>query len=236
MDYVFTLMRGNHYQINDNIIINHPTLNEIWEFGEQRYYTMINSIVKTPSDCMWQLDELGIDYEEIDEFDFFAMTASSLHIEDTKIIFGDLDFTSFEAGRNTLNDELVLFNKDGVVIDRAIYQKMTDFIREMHHITKNTVHAGNAITKKVLIEEQRDEYLRSEDSDYKPLLPDLIMALTNCSDFKYSFYDIWDLPIYIFTSSAIRTQKQLQYNNLMTGVYSGNVDVSKINKSELKWI
>lgn len=236
MDYVFTLMRGNHYQINDNIIINHPTLDEIWEFGEQKYYTMINSIVKTPSDCMWQLDELGIDYEEIDEFEFFAMTASSLQIEDTKIIFGDLDFTSFEVGKNTLNDELVLFNEDGVVIDRAIYQKMTDFIREMHHITKNTVHAGNAITKRVLIEEQRDEYLQSENSDYKPLLPDLIMALTNCSDFKYSFYDIWDLPIYIFTSSAIRTQKQLQYNNLMTGVYSGNVDVSKINKPELKWI
>jgi hypothetical protein len=42
---------GEHYKITDNVIVNNPSLREIKEFGERKYYSMVSTITANPSAC-----------------------------------------------------------------------------------------------------------------------------------------------------------------------------------------
>lgn len=44
------LFRGEGYKINDKILIRQPTLEEIVDFGEQRYFGLVRTICSTPAD------------------------------------------------------------------------------------------------------------------------------------------------------------------------------------------
>lgn len=64
----------------------------------------------------------------------------------------------------------------------------------------------------------------------------MVSALTNSDGFKYRYDDVWTLPIGVFLDSAKRVQKKLNYTHLMTGIYTGNIDVSKVKKQEYDWM
>lgn len=41
---------GDDFVINDKIKIHQPTINEIVEYGEQKYFSMLHTITAIPSD------------------------------------------------------------------------------------------------------------------------------------------------------------------------------------------
>ena len=47
--------RGSPYVINDRIKILQPTLGQIADFGEQRYFNMVHTITAISSDMKYQL-------------------------------------------------------------------------------------------------------------------------------------------------------------------------------------
>lgn len=237
MNFENELFRGKDYKLNDSIIIKQPTLGEIFDYGEKEYYSMLSQFLAVPSDCKFQLFDMGIDYEEIDDFDFFVVTSGGFQDSKVDILIDGVDFTNLGVFRDESNGNILLKdNSSDAVIDRAIFSIITEYLRSMHFFKKNTEVAGNEATKAFLIEEQREAYKESCNKEYESMLIPLITALTNCSDFKYNYHTVWDLPIYVFMKSVMRVQKAINYSNLMTGIYSGNIDMSKIKKSELQWL
>lgn len=103
-----SLYRGLDLHINEDIVIHQPSLGEICDFGEHNYYSVVQTITSIPSDMKSQLDDIGVDYEKISDFELFILLIKTLNKEDTKLIFGDLDFGKFEIYKNNLNDETVL--------------------------------------------------------------------------------------------------------------------------------
>ena len=89
------IYRGDSLWINDHIIVRQPTLAEIADFGEERYFTTISALCGTPSDYMVALDDLGINFEDITEFQMFIMISKQILQEDTKILLGDLSLSDF---------------------------------------------------------------------------------------------------------------------------------------------
>ena len=64
------LFRGEGYKINDKILIRQPTLEEIVDFGEQRYFGLVRTICSTPADRKVEIwDKLHVFWEKIDEYD-----------------------------------------------------------------------------------------------------------------------------------------------------------------------
>ena len=125
------LFRGKDYEINDRIKIHHPTLNDIVDYGEQNYYGLVSRLTSIPSDYKGQLDELGFDYEEVAEFDLFILICKGLNVEESKILFGDLNFANLNLFKITNTDEPVLYNEEqDFTIDRAIYEVIMEFIRK----------------------------------------------------------------------------------------------------------
>ncbi len=231
------LFRGKDYVINDKIKIHHPTINDIADYGEQNYYGLVSRLSGVPADYKVQLDSIGIDYEEISEFDLFALMCKGLTVEESKILFGDLNFENLKLVQHVQTDEVMLYNyEQDFVIDRVIYELIADFIRKINGFEKNNEVAGNKYTKKILIEEARLAQERNKNKPYKSNLVPLISAMVNSAEFKYNHNNVYDLPIYVFMDSVKRIQKIRNYNYLMQGAYSGNVDIKKISKDELNWL
>ena len=231
------LFRGEGYKINDKILIRQPTLEEIVDFGEQRYFGLVRTICSTPADRKVEIwDKLHVFWEKIDEYDLFISLFQTLQKSEVSILFGDMDFTTFKLGTQTGLPDLVLKNKDQVVIDRAIHKLMTDYLRQIHKLKKNVDTGFNDATRKIMIEDDRDEMALQMQKPFQSLLLPLISSLTNCPEFKYRWDDVWTLPIGVFMDSVERVQKHKSYNYVMPGIYSGCVDMKKLDKKELHWM
>lgn len=231
------LFRGEGYQLNSKIKIEQPTLGDIVDFGEQRYFGLVRNICSTPADRKVEIwDKLHIFWEQMDEYELFLSLFQTLSKTDVSILFGDLDVASFKLATRSELSDFVLINKDRVVIDRAIHQLMTDYLRQIHKLKKNVDTGYNDATRRIMIDDDRDEMLMQMQKPFKSLLLPLISSLTNCSEFKYRWDDVWTLPIGVFMDSVGRVQKYKSYNFVMHGIYSGCVDLKKLNKRELHWM
>lgn len=106
------IYRGEDFIVSDNISIHQPTLDEICNYGERNYFSMIYTLVSTPQSMKVQLWDMGIDYTEITPYElFYSMIYKILSKEQTKLVFGDLDFQKFKLYKRNDNDEVYLNQK-----------------------------------------------------------------------------------------------------------------------------
>jgi hypothetical protein len=233
------LLFGKDFEIDDKIKIHHPTLKEIFDFGEQKYMQIVSLLTSTPADFKSQLFDMGIDYETINEFEFFMTISDDLQVCDTNLIFGDIDISKFKAALNKEINEKVLIDMDsGAVIDRLVYLKTTEFLRKIMNFKKNTERAANPLTKQVMIELHKKDMEANSKKPYKSTLCTLISAMVNSKEFKYDYTTVLNLPVYTFMDAVQRIQKIKGYEGLVTGMYSGNIDISKIQGKDkiLNWM
>ena len=232
--------QGMDYVINDNIKVRHPTLGEICDFGEAKYYSMATALTCNPSAYKVALHDMGIDFDTLGDFDFFIMMSQSLTPESTEILLGDLDLSKLIAGKNNETDELVLCREvDGepqVVIDRALYVQLTDYLRKIHGFEKKVEKPADEHTKKYLIDRERKRLKRQQNKPIESVLKPLISSLVNQAGFKYDYTTVWDLTLPAFNDSIARIQKFLHYTQTMMGAYAGTVDLKHVNKTELNWL
>ena len=67
-----SIYRGRDIKIAPKIIITIPTLNQIEEFGEKRYFNAIHTLTAVGADLKWQLwDYYQTDYTQIEDYDLF---------------------------------------------------------------------------------------------------------------------------------------------------------------------
>ena len=66
------IYRGSDIPITNKIIVIQPTIDQIIEFGEKRYFQTVHCLTSVGADFKWQLwDYYGIDYTQIDDFELF---------------------------------------------------------------------------------------------------------------------------------------------------------------------
>lgn len=66
------IYRGSDIRITDKIIVMQPTIDQIIEFGEKKYFQTIHTLTGVGADFKWQLwDFFEIDYTTIDDFELF---------------------------------------------------------------------------------------------------------------------------------------------------------------------
>ena len=68
------IYRGSDIRITDKIVVIQPTIDQIIEFGEKRYFSAVHTLTSVGADLKWQLwDYFGIDYTTIDDFELFKL-------------------------------------------------------------------------------------------------------------------------------------------------------------------
>lgn len=231
------IYRGSPYIINDRIKILQPTLGQIADFGEQRYFNMVHTITAISSDMKYQLSKMGLDYEEVKDFDLFSIMIKQFTPEDTCLLFGDIDFSKLEDYENEQNGLPVLYDPvSELKIDINIYNKIVDYLRQVHMIAKKEEFAANKLTKKILIEESKRKYEESKNKEYESTLVPLISALTNHPGFKYGHGSVWSMPINAFMDAVQRLQVIQNVDNMLRGIYAGTISSKGINQKDLNWL
>ncbi len=242
-----SLFLGFDYQINSKITIHQPTIKEIVAFGEASYYQMVQRLCLTPSDMKSELDSIGKDWEKVSDFELFMMMVQDLPKAKTAILFGSqMDFSKMQQFRNMQNGEICLCEvnemtqpiKNGIVIDKLIYEKIASYIRRIHGFKKHTDIAANKYTHKYLVDEdrQKKKRLQTNHEEHHSLLLPLIITLVNTEEFKYNSKTIQDIGIYELTASMMQIQNKKSSLALLQGSYSGMIDTSKIDKKHFNWI
>jgi hypothetical protein len=186
------------------------------------------------------LDDMKLDYMQIEDFQLFMMMCQSLTPDKTKPLLGDLDLREFKPYQLTDSEEVVLANgkvdKDGkpIIINQIIYDILTTYIRKMHGFKKQVDKAANAITRKVLIDDERKNAQRNKDKTYKSFLVPLVSSLQGRQGYTKDY--ICNMGLYEFMNQINRVQIIVQADAALGGMYSGFVDTKKMDKTVLDWM
>ena len=211
-----------------------PTVREILE-DEFTYYDIISSLTASPFQYMVQLDDIGVDFTTVTDYQLFMMLFTVYVKSDLSIVFGDLDISDFMV-KNKGNGFLYS-PKNNIEINEKVYYDIVNTIRAINLLEKVKYKPGNESARKYLLEKERKNQKRNAKKKREPYLEKLVIALVNTSEFPYDYDSCMDLSIYRFNQSFKQIQHKIGFDNTMIGVYAGTVDVSKLNnKDTLSWI
>ena len=205
--------------------------------NETDYYTLISMLTSDPVDMMVPLDDAGIDFTTINDYDLFLMLFMSMREQDTSMIFGDLDLSGFTTAVNEKNDMVVLYNRErGIVIDRGIQNQIATCLREIHGLERNFKTPANEEAKRYMIERARSKARRHKRKEAESQLEPLIVAMVNTEQFRYGYAEVRDLSIYQFNRSVRQIINKVEYEHRMHGVYSGTISIKDLNPKDLDWV
>lgn len=230
-------IKGENYHINDKITIYLPTVEEVALFGEDLYFHVLNIFVRRPYDLMVELDESGIDYQTITDWELFSRSITAIPVEFTCVLFGKLDFTKFVRVKDVEKDMYVLVNieNQSFVIDEAIYIQMARFLRYMHFINEKVQYdVGNSIAKTFLMERMKRKRqkllkdIKNGKHKYHSQIADMIKYCVNNSGFKYNYDSVMKMKLNLLYESYFFIIHGDERRAILGGIYNGTVDTDKM--------
>ena len=127
-----SLLKLSSIDIVPKLSIRIPTVGEILE-DEEHYYSLVSSLTATPFQYMVQLDDMGIDFTTITDYELFIMLFPLYCKSDLSILFGDLKTSDFDVYMNQENNSKFLYSpSNNIIIDELIYNDLTDTIRKIN--------------------------------------------------------------------------------------------------------
>lgn len=232
------ILIGDDIVINDFITLKQPKVGDVIDFGEQHFFNVFYSLCSIPSNYKSVLWDMGEDWNKMSDWQLFLNLVKGVTLEDTKLIFGDLDFSKFQMYQKNDSEEIVLVDiETNHMIDEQIYLSFIDIIREMTGITVKREKAANKVTKMALIEEDRLNRLHPpKTGDDEPFLFSAIVSLVNTEEFPYTYKSVREITIYQLMKSFYQIQNKKSACALYQGSMSGFIDMSKVDKKNFQWI
>ena len=235
------IYRGEDFVISKHIILHQATLNEICDYGERDYYSMIYNFTATPQSLKVQLWDMGIDYTEITPYQLFYQLLYKMYSQEkTSIIFGDLDFSKFQLMQRKDDESILLYQEidgESVIIDEYTYNIIIDYLCKSHFIERDLKVPMTKSAKMILIEDAREEMEANKNKEYHSTLKNLVSAMINSEGFKYNHSQVWGMKINAFMDSVKRIGKIKNAQLLLQSGYSGfGVNLKEINNKQLDWL
>ena len=254
------LFYGDDFMVNDFITIHQPTIGDILEFdkqyGESSFWTMLNVFTANPTSYrlfLWK--DMNIDWTFLNDYQLFMILYQTLSIEQTRLIFGDLDFSKFEIytqpeeNWTNIDDKGItdiikvlrnstLYNPENELeLDEDSYNVIAYYLRSAFNMFPKIEKAKDRTTKEWMIEEEEMKLRNRKDveSSTSYLLP-LISGCLNHPGFKYKKNELREVGIVEFMDSVQRLQIYESTTALLRGMYSGFMDTSKIYKEQFNFM
>ena len=227
---------GDDYVINDQIKILQPTIKQIADFGERDFFSVVHTVTAIPSDMKAILDDMGLDWMEVDDFELFAMLSQTLTPDRTSLLFGDLDFSKLKLFNHPqIEGEIILADiETGIRIDKMIYLRIVSYLRKAFNITPKIEKAANKMTKKILIDEDRNRMQQNKDKPFKSFLLPMISSVKVKQGYTKEY--VLNMGYVEFMNDIARLKVIHNADHLLSACYAGTIDMKKINKSELNWM
>lgn len=235
-----------------SITIYQPTIGNIVEFGEKNFYSTLNLFCCNTSSykvVLWDSDPM-IDWNEISDFDLFISLYKNINPDASKLIFGDLDFSTFElCGKHNPASETeeytpTLYSSSlGIEIDETVYQHIHQYLQNVFNIFPEEKYTKDPFLKKWWVDKERRELSKEKEDIAKgkkdadsSALQSIISACINHPGFKYNLEELKMINVCQFYDSVARLQVYESSTACLKGMYSGFVDGSKIKPEEYNFM
>lgn len=239
---IFNMLYSDRIDIIDKVSVAIPTVGEILD-NENEYYTYLSMLTAMPIDYMVMLDELGLDFSKVSEYELFLILFPYIQDEYVKgtvgsrLLFRDLDISKFRIAQCEDTESFALVDTtNDIIIDRTVQAKIASAFRKIHGIKKDIRKPANVEARDYMLEVARRKIKRSKMTKEQSQLEMSIVALVNSSEFKYDFKTVRDLTIYQFNESLRQVIKRVDYDKYMYGVYSGTISTKDMSKDDLNWL
>lgn len=227
---------GEDCTIN-GITISIPTIGDILEIGESRFYQAVSPFLNNPTSVRVLLyDAFKMDWNKTKDIEvFYIMLQMVKDKEPLKLLFKDISFDDFQltnAKKNELEKDykwlaLVSPSQD-ILIYEDQYLEIAEFIRTMLNIHPKIEKAKGKTTKHWMLQEDRMKAKQNQNKENKSTLLPLVSACINHPGFKYKLEELKQVNICQFMDSVNRIQKYEQGIAALHGIYGGMISAKDI--------
>ena len=222
---------------SNGITIRQPRISDFVTYGEKTVYESVMPFISNPTSLRVQLWEINIDWNKITDYQLFSLLITNCNNEFTEHIFGDVDFSKFKMKPQGDINNFILHNEEqNIIIDENIYTCMAKYIQAMFCITLKTEHVKGRFNKEDTIREEKFELAHGKNKNAGANLSTMISFCVNHPGFKYKLEELENIGIYAFMDSVNRLQIYESTSALMSGMYSGFCDTSKIDKEQFNFM
>lgn len=222
--------------VTTDISICVPTVGEILD-NEDEFFDVVSTIVATPYDMMVQLDDAGIDFTKINDFELFCLLFPRLQQLDTHLLLGSLNLSEFQPAVDEKDGKLFLVDPNtDTRIDRVVHDRICNQIRRMLHITKEVKTPGNEEARQYMIKKARKKQKRLGKKKPESQIENFVIALVNTEQFPYTYETVRNISILQFYASLNQIVHKIKYDNTMVGFYAGTIRLEDIKTDDRTWI
>ena len=227
--------------LKGKLTIYSPTLGQVIKMGQTKFYMGINPFITNTTQYRLPLWEMGVDWNDLSDFDLFCMLLHSGVDKDvTDVIFGEeIDWSKFALFARVKEDgteERILYNEESdIEINELMYFHISQYIRKMilrspdEKITKDSTLKNMYIMQdKRHRANEQDKKEKGEDTSFS--IQSLISACVNHPGFKYKKSELMEIGLNEFYDSVRRLQIYESSVASMHGAMGGMIDAKKLPK------
>ena len=240
-----SLIGRRKYKINEDISVYIPTIGEIrgdCDEDEIGYQEMVNLFMVTSTNYMVELDNMGINFENISDWQLFGMLFSGLNGRNLSLLFGVDAIANFQMQMCNEDNSIfyIIDEKANIKITQEEYEKISIILCKINNVTKehrkfsNEFSRKHAIERLITVSKRNKERNKNSSSSY---LDNYITALVCTADFPYNYETVLNVTLHDFIASIKQIKKKYSVDNYHLGIYTGNIDInkSKISQKDLDW-
>lgn len=223
------------------IVISMPTIGDILEIGESKFYNALSPFIYNSTSIRVMLWENGIDWNNVKDIEVFSIMSQLIQDKTPQdIVFKNLKLDNFKlVSIPKENDEtlsLCLYNaEENIMLYEEDFMVIAEYIREMLNVHPKVEKAKGKMAKSWIIQEDKMEAQLKENKNTSTLLP-LISTCVNHPGFKYKLQELREVGIYQFMDSVKRIQKYENGISALRGCYSGMVSSKDIPSETLNFM
>ena len=233
---------GEDYVINEKIIIHQPSIQDFIDAdNESDIYRVITPFISNTTGYRVQLWDIGIDWNKISNLELFSILIKTIDFKYSQLIFGDINFSTFNLYEKQNGDEkvLTLYSPEmDLEIDEVTMNKMCKYIQFMFSsYPPEEEFTSSKILKQELINNDRQkQLLRKKEDIVGQSLLSMISFYLNHPGCKYKKNELREVGYFEFMYNIQRLQIYESTRALFGGMYSGMCDLSKVDKNEFNFM
>lgn len=227
------------------ITIKQPTIGELIRMGESRFYSTLNIFITNTTTYRLMLWELGVDWNEMSDFELFCMLYKQIDDEVASLMFDNLSFSNFELFSKQLPDSeqpiIILYDKEHEIeINEEVYQHICQYLRAVFNMSPEEKITQDANLKEMYINKDKraiiNESKKKNKTEKNNSIQPMISACVNHPGFKYKLQELREVGVCEFYDSVQRLQVYESTTALMSGMYSGFCDTSKMSPDQYNFM
>lgn len=233
---------GDDYVINDRIIIHQPSIQDFIDSGnESDIYHVIAPFTANTTGYRVQLWDMGIDWNKISNLELFSILIKTIDFKYSQLIFGDINFSTFNLYEKQNGDEkvLTLYSPEmDLEIDEVTMNKMCKYIQFMFssYPPEEEFTSSKTLKQELINNDKQKQLLRKKEGDGGQSLLSMIAFYLNHPGCKYKKNELREVGYFEFMYNIQRLQIYESTRALFGGLYSGMCDLSKVDSKEFNFM